>query len=307
KIQPYLLISLEDTGSDLLLQGELVLQKDNSNTILKQEPIYIQDQTQTVRCAKKFKKIGHYIKQFIQVSDLKLQRYVSRNSSIRFKESIIIELFLPIKYFLQPMEAIPLPIKESQLFAGETRELCCDHPLTFRVLERFETYQNNREYSRRLENNWEEVNNFFISHSPLTAEVIEDKFEYHGRYEKWKILEARLRDNKKIGINIISPLKNIIETKEIMKAIIIAGIPIALWSVNGKDTPEKLRRNFLQILTFQNIESLTGLLNLMARLRKEAYIPDNSQEGLGYGLGFLCDNPYRIPSRFEEDDAYTFG
>ena len=46
-----------------------------------------------------------------------------------------------------------------------------------------------------------------------------------------------------------------------MKAIIIAGIPIALWSINGKDTPEKLRRNFLQILTFQNIESLTGLLN----------------------------------------------
>ena len=307
KIQPYLLISLEDTGSDLLLQGELVLQKDNSNTILKQEPIYIQDQTPTVRCAKKFKKIGHYIKQFIQVSDLKLQRYGSRNSNIRFKESIIIELFLPIKYFLQPMEAIPLPIKESQLFAGETRELCCDHPLTFRVLERFETYQNNREYSRRLENNWEEVNNFFRSHSPLTVEVIEDKFEYHGRYEKWKILEARLRDNKKIGINIISPLKNIIETKEIMKAIIIAGIPIALWSINGKDTPEKLRRNFLEILTFQNFESLTGLLNWMARLRKQAYISDNSQEGLGYGLGFLCDNPYRIPSRFEEDDAYTFG
>lgn len=95
-----------------------------------------------------------------------------------------------------------------------------------------------------MENNWEEVNNFFIFYLLLIAEVIEDKFEYYGCYEKWKILEVCLRDNKKIGINIILFLKNIIEIKEIMKVIIIVGIFIVLWSVNGKDIFEKLRRNF---------------------------------------------------------------
>lgn len=307
KIQPYLLISLEDAGSDLLLQGELVLEKDHSKKILKQKPIYIQEQTQAVRCAKNFKKIGNCLKKFIQKSYWKLQHYRSRNSNIRFEPSIIIELFLPIKYFLKPMEAIPLPIKNSTLFAGESRKLCCEHPLTFRILERFEIYQKNREYLPRLENNWQEVNDFFISQSPLTSEIIENKFEHHSRYEKWEILEARLRDNQKIGINIISPLKNIQEIEEIMKAIIIAGIPIALWSINLKYTPEKLKTNFLQILTLQDIKSLTSLLNSIKKLREEAYIDDNNEEKLGYGLGFLCDNPYRILSRFEEDDAYTFG
>ena len=305
KIQPYLLISLEDTGSDLLLQGELVLQKNDSDKILKQEPIYIQEQTQAVRCADNLEIIGHYIQQFIQKSGWKLQRYGSRNSNIRFKESIIVEWFLPIKYFLKPMEAIPLPIKDSKLFAGESKKLCSDYPLTFRALERFETYQNHPEYSRRLENNWKEVNDFFTSQSPLTSEVIENKFEHHDRYEKWKILEARLRDNEKIGINIISPLKGFEETAEIMRAIIMAGIPIALWSINIKDTPEKLRKIFLQILTSRDITNLTSLLNCMTRLRREAYIDDNSEEKLGYRLGFLCDNPYRVPLRFKEDDAYT--
>ena len=305
KIQPYLLISLEDTGSDLLLQGELVLQKNDSDKILKQEPIYIQEQTQAVRCADNLEIIGHYIQQFIQKSGWKLQRYGSRNSNIRFKESIIVEWFLPIKYFLKPMEAIPLPIKDSKLFAGESKKLCSDYPLTFRALERFETYQNHPEYSRRLENNWKEVNDFFTSQSPLTSEVIENKFEHHDRYEKWKILEARLRDNEKIGINIISPLKGFEETAEIMRAIIMAGIPIALWSINIKDTPEKLRKIFLQILTSRDITNLTSLLNCMTRLRRQAYIDDYSEEKLGYRLGFLCDNPYRVPLRFKEDDAYT--
>ncbi|MCL2932430.1 MAG: effector-associated domain EAD1-containing protein [Trichodesmium sp. MAG_R03] len=304
KIQPYLLISLEDTGSDLLLQGELVLQKNDNDKIVKQEPIYIQEQTQAVRCADNLEIIGHYIKQFIQKSAWKLQRYSSRNSNITFKESIIVEWFLPIKYFLRPMEAVPLPIQDSTLFAGESKKLCSDYPLTFRVLERFETYQNNPEYSRRLENNWKEVNDFFISQSPLTSEVIENKFEHHDRYEKWKILEARLRDNEKIGINIISPLKGFEETAEIMRAIIMAGIPIALWSINIKDTPEKLRKIFLQILTSRDITNLTSLLNRMTRLRRQAYIDDNSEEKLGYRLGFLCDNPYRVPLRFKEDDAY---
>lgn len=305
KIQPYLLISLEDTGSDLLLQGELVLQRNDNDKIVKQEPIYIQEQTQAVRCADNLEIIGHYIQQFIQKSGWKLQRYGSRNSNIRFKESIIVEWFLPIKYFLKPMEAIPLPIKDSKLFAGESKKLCSDYPLTFRALERFETYQNHPEYSRRLENNWKEVNDFFTSQSPLTSEVIENKFEHHDRYEKWKILEARLRDNEKIGINIISPLKGFEETAEIMRAIIMAGIPIALWSINIKDTPEKLRKIFLQILTSRDITNLTSLLNCMTRLRREAYIDDNSEEKLGYRLGFLCDNPYRVPLRFKEDDAYT--
>ncbi|MCL2924832.1 MAG: effector-associated domain EAD1-containing protein [Trichodesmium sp. MAG_R04] len=304
KIQPYLLISLEDTGYDLLLQGELVLQRNDNDKIVKQEPIYIQEQTQAVRCADNLETIGHYIKQFIQKSGWKLQRYRSKYSNIRFEESIIVEWFLPIKYFLKPMEAVPLPIQDSTLFAGESKKLCSDYPLTFRVLERFGIYQNHPEYSWRLENNWKEVNDFFTSQSPLTSEVIENKFEHHDRYEKWKILEARLRDNEKIGINIISPLKGFEETAEIMRAIIMAGIPIALWSINIKDTPEKLRKIFLQILTSRNITNLTSLLNCITRLRRQAYIDDNSEEKLGYRLGFLCDNPYRVPLRFKEDDAY---
>lgn len=55
-VQPYLLVSLENNGSDLLLQGELVIQENDSETILKQESIYIDEQKQGVKCAKSLKK-----------------------------------------------------------------------------------------------------------------------------------------------------------------------------------------------------------------------------------------------------------
>ena len=307
-IQPYLLISLEKTGSDLLLQGELVIQKNNTDAILQQESIYIQDQKQGINCENKPEKIGYYLKQFIEKSYVKSKYYCYQNSNTKLNKSIIVELFLPVLYFLDSMETIPLPMESSGLFAGENMTLCCQYPLTFRALERFEFYQNNPEYSVRLEDNWKEVNDFFKSQLPLTSEVIDNKFEYHTYcHGKWKILEQRLRENQKIGINIVSPLKSLAETEDVMKAIIVAGIPIALWSINLKNTPEKLRQSFIQLLTFKGIRNLTSLLHCVAKLRGKAYNSENFNS-LGYGLGFLCDNPYRIPSRFkeEEDDVFTF-
>ncbi|GGA12100.1 hypothetical protein CYANOKiyG1_25200 [Okeania sp. KiyG1] len=90
----------------------------------------------------------------------------------------------------------------------------------------------------------------------------------------------------------------------------MAGIPLALWRINKNNHTKNLKEDFIQLLTSKDIKNFNHLLSYIAKLRGEAYnpAPENSNS-LGHGLGFLCDNPYRVLSRFkeEEDDAFTFG
>ncbi|MEA5536833.1 effector-associated domain EAD1-containing protein [Crocosphaera sp. XPORK-15E] len=307
-IQPYLLIIIENQNADLLLQAELILQESDSETIIKQEPIYVTEQNQGVECSKKPLEIGHQIKQFIRRSYINLKSYRNQNHNILIK-SMIIELFLPTQYLFKPMETIPIPINSSGIFGGESRKLGCEYQLIFRSLERFEIYQNNPEYPERLENNWKELNQFFQFQSPLESEHIQNKFEHFCSFdEEWQILEQRLRDHQKLGINVTSPLGNVKENIKILKAIIIAGIPFSLWITNPKITINSvtLEQQFINLLKSGNKTDLSHLYSKIQTLRGEAY-NNNNPQCLGYRLGFLCDNPYRLPSRFQEDDALTYG
>ena len=188
--------------------------------------------------------------------------------------------------------------------------------MIFRTLERLHVHQEFPESLNRLENNWQELNQNFQAQSVFTSEFIINRFEHHSycgeRHEK---LGNRLRHNKKVGINLISPLDRdkhgLKILTNIIKAINVAGIPLALWRVNKNNHPEKLKQEFIELLTSKDINNFKNLLSKIERLRGEAYDSDsdNPEENLGYGLGFLCDNPYRVPSRFQEegDDAFTFG
>jgi hypothetical protein len=304
-IQPYLLISLEEKGTEFLLQGELVIEESEKERLLKQEPLYIRGDEPLLKCAKKTKEVGKSIRQYIRSSSLKLKPYRNQNTKIK---PIIIELFLTNKFLLCPMEKLPLE------FAGKIVKLGCQYQLIFRSFERFELYKEEPEHLYRLENNWKELKSLFQSQSPFPLELVRKIFEEYASssQEGCQALEQRLRDNKKLGINIVSPLdnnpNNLKIMSDIMWAINVAGVPLSFWSLNKQHSPEKIKNFLIKLLTYKEIKDLLHLLSNIQKLRGKVYTPDNPKS-LGYGLGFLCDNPNRVLSCFDisEDDRLTFG
>ncbi|MGK7954658.1 MAG: effector-associated domain EAD1-containing protein [Crocosphaera sp.] len=300
-IQPYLLISLSEKGANFLLQGELVIEESERETVLKHEPLYIKGHDPFLKCAKKTKELGDSILQYIRSSYLKLRPYGNKNE-------IIIELFLTNKFLLYPMEKLPLEL------AGKIVKLGCQYQLIFRSFERFEFYKEEPEHLYRLETNWRELKSLFQSQSPFSLELVKQIFEDYASssQEGCQALEQRLRDNKKLGINIVSPLdnnpNNLKIMSDIMWAINVAGVPLSFWSINKQHSPETIKNFLIKLLTYKEIKDFLHLLSNIQKLRGKVYTPDNPKS-LGYGLGFLCDNPNRVLSCFDipEDDGLTFG
>ncbi|MEC4819856.1 MAG: hypothetical protein SAK29_42295, partial [Scytonema sp. PMC 1069.18] len=110
----------------------------------------------------------------------------------------------------------------------------------------------------------------------------------------WNKLAEDLK--KKIGLKLTSPLsKQSKEQENFFTTLLRGGVPIAFWT--RYQTPSHL--TIERINCYLTVECLNNnlkkLVEQMCEIRKQAYIADKPKECLGYHLGFLCDNPNRMP------------
>ncbi len=108
----------------------------------------------------------------------------------------------------------------------------------------------------------------------------------------WKQLTNNLKNS--IGLKSTSSVSE--NSQDIFfKTILSGGIPFAFWT--RCQAPPELKLEHIDChLTVDCLKNnLQRLIAEIWNIRKEAYIQETPQEHLGYHLGFLCDNPTRIP------------
>ena len=124
-----------------------------------------------------------------------------------------------------------------------------------------------------------------------------------------------------MGINLNLPLLNqnyAYHIDNFLISILLCGLPFSCWLRENYLEKLKLREEqkienceFEDILTVAHFQDLEKLFEYIREIRENAYVEDKSKQKdyLGYHLGFLCDNPYRLPSKFDlnlGDNAVVF-
>jgi hypothetical protein len=121
----------------------------------------------------------------------------------------------------------------------------------------------------------------------------------------WEALANNLRNNQSVGIKITCNLpQDDAAKKKLFIALIRGGVPICLWT--RCSTLTNLEKEFKEIFSGE-LKSLAELNDLFAsvwKIRQRAHEKqeEDKQNYLGYHLGFLCDNPDRIPFNLMEQN-----
>ena len=127
-----------------------------------------------------------------------------------------------------------------------------------------------------------------------TSSVVEN-IEVIQEVNKSNYLEISENLRKKIGIKLTSPLNNQ-DTSYFWNAVFKGGIPLVFWTRYHAHKNINLD-NIDEYLTVENLrDNCQKLIDNIRTERQEAYWGENPDEDkLGYHLGFLCDNPNRLP------------
>ena len=298
-----IIIEKESVSDNFTLQAELMPNYDERNKFPKTESIY-SDEDGLIIC--NFDEIKDKIYQFIKKVKLMPQYR---------KHTLTIELFLPIDYLEKHLDLEEISAGNDQLKA-----IGYQYQFVTRCLKRYLVTEetNFGEFLNKLEKKWDCFQDFLQNHfvdANLQEnfiyldnnDIIEvDQWDEFSRANDWE------KDNK-IALNIAVDFPNNYEKKEkIFNCILRGGIPIFLWHKCSKLTCDEIRQELTNILTIDSLKKTRILLNNIWETRKNAqdqYTKDkknalNQQEQpqsadyFGYQLGFLCDHPYRVPSRF---------
>jgi vWA-MoxR associated protein C-terminal domain len=275
EIYTYLLIIVNDEGNDKFnLRAEYLLEDENC-TIIEQKSLNLQDHNQqTGIICDSFKEIPNQIQKYLD----ELYNKLSGNDLKR----ITIELFLPIKYLKNNLD------KEWRCAdgLGGTTLIVREYNIVVRPSERM----NNNRFHITLKNNFQRFIKNLNKYSD--ADLLDQEIEIINQNiidSNYQQISDNFKD-KKIGIKL-----NHNGTPEIafFKAIIRGAIVIAFW--RGCSIPEGSNlddiNNQLKVEFFKN--NCRNLIKEMHELRKKASYNDDENF---YPLGFLCDNPYRIPN-----------
>ena len=214
--------------------------------------------------------------------------------------TLIIELFMPLEYLDTNVD-----IQEIKGGLGDEITIGEQYQFIIRCSERI--MAEDGEFLIPLRNKWKKYSNDFDYIPPKTT------------YEEWDWINCNFKglannwqnDDKNIsGVNIICGLpENYKLKRQLFTSIIRAGIPICLWT-RDNNLPN-IENQFNEIFTckLESLDNLDTLLKSVLRIRKKAHAQTNKEKYLGYHLGFLCDNPDRIPFclRSEELEFYEPG
>ncbi|MBE9215871.1 hypothetical protein IQ247_24955 [Plectonema cf. radiosum LEGE 06105] len=272
KIYTYLLITVDDQGSDKFnLYAEYILEDENS-TIIKQEALNLLDHNEQngIRC-NSFNQISNQVKKYHD----QLYNQLSPNEL----KDIRIELFLPIQYLTQNLD------KEwycDDDFGGST-PIVRECNIIVRPGNRIQK----KNFLIPLHNNFERFKKQLSQYSD--EDILNEEIEIINQKVDQKNFQ-KISDNfkdKKIGIKLTH--KDIPDIA-FFQAMIRGAAAIAFWikdaSCNDKNFDDM--DNYLKLHFFQN-----NFCNLIKEIHNDRKTASNDEQI--YSIGFLCDNPYRVP------------
>ncbi|MDF5729346.1 MAG: effector-associated domain EAD1-containing protein [Rhizonema sp. PD38] len=309
-VHSHLLIIIEkaSVSDKFTLQAELMPNYEEKNEFSKTEPIY-SDEDGLIIC--NFDEIKEKIYQFIK--NVKLMPQYR-------KHTLTIELFLPIDYLEKNLDLEEICAGNNQLKA-----IGYQYQFVTRCLKRYLITEetNYGDFLTKLEEKWHGFQDF-VQNNFVDAHL-QDNFVYLDNnhiieVEQWDefSLANEWEKEHKIALNIAAYFPDNIEKQEkILNCILRGGIPISLWHKCPKLTCDEIRQQLADILTTDSLKKIRILLKNVWDTRKHAqdkYTKDKatarnqvlqpqSADYFGYQLGFLCDHPYRVPSRFKYDEG----
>jgi hypothetical protein len=284
KYHPYLIIVCKPKLSDsekFYLSAELIFQIDNDEAKLK-FPITNEDEVLLANIQDKF-------------DDFLLFSYKAMSLYGFTKEQLIVEIFLPNRQLVEPSEKSYEKIEiKTDIYNG--REwIGCHHKFVLRSFERLQ----NMHYTplTTIKQKWDQ-----LSSCKLNEKEIDHIFKWISCKE-----DCHVKSHSGIlGINLLSYSGiNIMDL--LQKQVLREGLPLFIWITSIDIKQEQLREEFDSLLV---VNDLHHILENIKNKRFEAYEnKEKVKDSLGYHLGFLCDNPYRLPSSYDiiGDSVVDFG
>ncbi|MFN6499160.1 MAG: hypothetical protein RMX65_019470 [Nostoc sp. DedQUE01] len=292
-VQSYLLIIVIPQGNDKFnLKSELICNFANINDSPKHINLELESGISTSKCS--WNEIIEKIYKLIKISE----KYYLRDYE---DYNLTIELFLPLPYLDKSIDIEEIPIG-----FGEKRAIANEYQFVIRSLER--VIEEDGKYLMFLRRRWKILTQV-LDQKP-TFKTFHEKIEQIPPREKsfssnfsWQTCNLKEFENdwdskKSLGIKVTCDLPIDKEAKiKFFIALIRSGVPMSLWT--RCSTIPYLQTEFDEIFLNETkiITDLSNLCESIWNLRKKAHAKqdEEKQNYLGYHLGFLCDNPDRIP------------
>ncbi len=279
-LNSYLLITVTPNSTDTFyLQAELILNYLDKDTKTKPIKLELNCDSPNIECS--LSDIVDKIYQFISVTKTE---YLNKNQ--RNNYNLTIEVFLPLQFLDANIDLKNIPIGFNR-----QRPLGSHYRFLVRSIDRF--ISNDGEYFNTLSLRWEQFNHWMQNIS-LHREI-QNKIHHISKVDdcNWEEIEAELEIKEKFGVKITCCLpENQFDKEDLFIAILRGGIPLFLWTRCNLPNVDDDFNKLLKVDFFQN--ELTRIESVW-KLRKLAHAKRDKENHLGYHLGFLCDNPHRVP------------
>ena len=275
-LNSYLLITVTPNSTDTFyLQAELILNYLDKDTNTKPIKLELNSDSPNIECS-----LSDIVDKICLFISLAKREYLPRGYNLT------IEIFLPLQFIDANLDLKDIPIG-----FDKQKPLGNEYRFLVRSLERFTS--NDGEYANRLYSKWDKFN-YWIQNSSFHRDI-QNKIHHISKVDdcNYDEIEVELEIKEKFGVKITCCLpENQFDKKDLFIAILRGGIPIFLWTRCNLPNVDDDFNNLLKFDFFQN--ELTRIESVW-KLRKLAHAKRDKENHLGYHLGFLCDNPHRVP------------
>ncbi|MBD2613862.1 hypothetical protein H6G94_21725 [Nostoc punctiforme FACHB-252] len=271
-LHAYLLIIVKsENNNNYRLNAYFIPNEEDKKNI---EPLDIELAEKGILCT--FDKIPEKIPEFIKKSERHIINHTTR------PWELTIEFFLPIAHLNEKVEHWKYTCND-ELDDSLLGEKC-------RVVVRSSDRLERGDWIRALRFGIDRLKNV---RAELNEQIIQEKFVHLTELSsfKGKTLKNTLEKDK-IGLKLSCPPPAVSDEKykELFKAILISGIPIAVWKRSSIPNMNPLDE-FNNFLNVNSLSSCSKLFNLLLEERKLAYQEAQCENYLGYHLGVLCEEP----------------
>ena len=277
-LNSYLLITVTPNSTDTFyLQAELIPNYSTNDTNSERIKLEVNNDSPNIECS--LSDVVDNIYKFIRIAKTE---YLNKYRHYKLN----IEIFLPLQFI-----DANLDLEDVSIGLDKKRPFGSEYKLLVRSLDRF--ISNDGEYVNRLYLKWEQFNRWIQNRIEPTD--IPNKI--HHIYEvddcNWEEIETELELEEKFGVKITCCLpENDVDKEDLFIAILRGGIPIFLWT---RCNLPNIDNDFNQLLKVDFFQTESTRIESVWRLRKKAHAKQDKENHLGYHLGFLCDNPHRVP------------
>ena len=295
-VYPYLLVVARPFGNDLFyLEAELIIYycQDKPTSYYQDNPTRYKlpidndeniDTHGKICCS--FKDIANKILYFVEQS----RKFVIIPKKLTCRhQDMTIELFLSVLCLGKniDIQKVCLPYEGNKGIGAHFK-------FVLRSIERLPNNDPMDDSVDQLKTRWESLKTICRDKEHLGG-TVEQGYIHHITDSNFDDFTSDLKkDPNKIGIKITCKLTKTSE-KKLFKMIIKTGLPICLWTRSNKIQDLEFKIN--NILTWKSLNSLSELFDSVRETRDNTKDSGNKkQEQLAYNLGFLCDNPDRVPA-----------